>query len=129
MGLVKTLFLAWVLRTCVFHKPFFWLKIVFDKFVNLLSIFKVSEGKERVLYIGITCGLSAPYVAGQLQYCMDNPQFIPVLVGFNPENLARWKSFYYNILFKGYFEYLNKSPIKFNSNSNWNAYGCIFKII
>ncbi|KAL4235846.1 hypothetical protein ACF0H5_004235 [Mactra antiquata] len=50
---------------------------------------KVSHGKDVVLFVGITCGLSAPYVAGQLEYCMDNPGFIPVLVGFNPEHLAR----------------------------------------
>ena len=53
-------------------------------------VFQACEGKERVLYIGITCGLSAPYVAGQLDYCMDNPGvFTPVLLGFNPVSLAR----------------------------------------
>lgn len=51
---------------------------------------KVSRYKTRVLFIGITCGLSAPYVAGQLDYCMRHPDvFIPVLLGFNPVNQAR----------------------------------------
>jgi N-acetylmuramic acid 6-phosphate (MurNAc-6-P) etherase len=44
---------------------------------------------ERVLYFGITCGFSAPYVAGQLEYALDNPQWHAVLVGFNPVELAR----------------------------------------
>lgn len=43
-----------------------------------------------MLFVGITCGLSAPYVAGQLEYCMSHPDvFIPVLLGFNPVNQAR----------------------------------------
>lgn len=33
----------------------------------------------------------APFVAGQMDYCMDNTAvFLPVLVGFNPVNMARW---------------------------------------
>uniref|UniRef100_A0A8D0PWL6 Glucokinase regulatory protein n=1 Tax=Sus scrofa TaxID=9823 RepID=A0A8D0PWL6_PIG len=32
----------------------------------------------------------APFVAGQMDYCMDNPAvFLPVLVGFNPVSMAR----------------------------------------
>ncbi|XP_028608523.1 glucokinase regulatory protein-like isoform X2 [Grammomys surdaster] len=32
----------------------------------------------------------APFVAGQMDYCMDNPDiFLPVLVGFNPVSMAR----------------------------------------
>ena len=51
---------------------------------------KVSHNRTRVLFFGITCGLSAPYVAGQLDYCMSHPDvFIPVLLGFNPINQAR----------------------------------------
>jgi len=52
---------------------------------------QITSGKDRVLYVGITCGLSAPYVAGQLDYCMDHlDRFLPVLIGFNPVNAARW---------------------------------------
>lgn len=51
---------------------------------------EVSRNRTRVLFVGITCGLSAPYVAGQLEYCMSHPDvFIPVLLGFNPVNQAR----------------------------------------
>ena len=45
---------------------------------------------KRVLFIGITCGLSAPFVAGQLNYCIQHSEvFVPVLLGFNPTALAR----------------------------------------
>ena len=51
---------------------------------------RLSGNNTRVLYIGISCGMSAPYVAGQLDYCMKHPDiFIPVLVGFNPVIQAR----------------------------------------
>nr|XP_022317514.1 glucokinase regulatory protein-like [Crassostrea virginica] len=51
---------------------------------------EVTAGKSRVLFVGITCGLSAPYVGGQLQYCMDHLDvFTPVVLGFNPTHLAR----------------------------------------
>ena len=54
------------------------------------DLIKVSRNKTKVLFIGITCGLSAPYVAGQLDYCMKQRDvFIPVLLGFNPVNQAR----------------------------------------
>jgi N-acetylmuramic acid 6-phosphate (MurNAc-6-P) etherase len=50
----------------------------------------LTQGKSRVLYIGITCGLSAAYVAGQLDYCMAHlDKFLPVLIGFNPVICAR----------------------------------------
>jgi len=43
-----------------------------------------------MLYIGITCGLSAAYVAGQLDFCLQNLNlFTPVLLGFNPIDKAR----------------------------------------
>ncbi|KAM8954206.1 glucokinase regulatory protein [Pelodytes ibericus] len=51
---------------------------------------RVCEGKKKVVYIGISCGLSAPFVAGQLDFCMKNLDvFLPVLVGFNPVFMAR----------------------------------------
>lgn len=52
----------------------------------------VASNKTRVLYIGITCGLSAPFIAGQIDYCLKNlNKFTPVLLGFNPIHLARVK--------------------------------------
>ena len=60
---------------------------------QIVFIFQVTAGKRKVVYIGITCGLSAPYVAGQLDYCMDNLDvFTPVVIGFNPTYLARYVS-------------------------------------
>ncbi|XP_062429129.1 glucokinase regulatory protein [Rhea pennata] len=51
---------------------------------------KVCDGKKKVVFIGISCGLSAPFVAGQLDFCMNNLDiFLPVLVGFNPVSMAR----------------------------------------
>ena len=44
---------------------------------------------ERCVVVGISCGLSAPYVAGLLDYAMRRPGCTPVLVGFNPVSLAR----------------------------------------
>ncbi|GAB1598535.1 glucokinase regulatory protein-like [Argonauta hians] len=64
---------------------------------------KATADKSKVLYIGVTCGLSAPFVAGQLDYCMKHlAKYTPVLIGFNPCSLSRqtyieaWnkKSFY-----------------------------------
>lgn len=49
----------------------------------------VIEGKKRVLYIGVTCGLSAPYVAGQLLQLSKRKGAQSVLLGFNPEERAR----------------------------------------
>ncbi|XP_070786951.1 glucokinase regulatory protein [Enoplosus armatus] len=61
-----------------------------DPKLGMLSLKKVCEGKKRVLFIGISCGLSAPYVAGQLDYCLQHPEvYTPVLVGFNPTHQAR----------------------------------------
>ncbi|XP_038057342.1 glucokinase regulatory protein-like [Patiria miniata] len=51
---------------------------------------QICKKKKKVLYIGISCGLSAPFVAGQLLYCMEHLDiFTPVLVGFNPVEQAR----------------------------------------
>lgn len=38
--------------------------------------------------VGITCGLSAPYVAGQCRYMVENNKNA-IIIGFNPLNLAR----------------------------------------
>ncbi|XP_064163003.1 glucokinase regulatory protein isoform X4 [Anguilla rostrata] len=58
--------------------------------LGALNLEQVCAGKRRILFIGISCGLSAPFVAGQLDFCMDNLNvFTPVLIGFNPVNMAR----------------------------------------
>ncbi|XP_024865829.1 glucokinase regulatory protein isoform X3 [Kryptolebias marmoratus] len=61
-----------------------------DPKLGTLSLKQACEGKRRVLFIGISCGLSAPFVAGQLDFCLQNPEvYTPVLVGFNPTHQAR----------------------------------------
>ncbi|XP_034402657.1 glucokinase regulatory protein [Cyclopterus lumpus] len=61
-----------------------------DPKLGVLSLKKVCEGQKRVLFIGISCGLSAPFVAGQLDFCLQHPEvYTPVLVGFNPPHQAR----------------------------------------
>lgn len=55
-----------------------------------IDLMNLVKEKKKVVYIGITCGLSAAYIAGQLDFCMGQPDtFTPVLIGFNPINLAR----------------------------------------
>jgi len=57
---------------------------------------QITSGKASILYIGITCGLSAPYVAGQLDFCMEHlDRFVPVLIGFNPVAAARSIIYYH----------------------------------
>lgn len=47
------------------------------------------EGKRRILYVGATCGLSAPYVASQLLYLSRRRAAHCVLLGFSPADRAR----------------------------------------
>ncbi|KAK7101181.1 glucokinase regulatory protein-like [Littorina saxatilis] len=61
-----------------------------DPLLGAKILKQLSEDKVRVLYFGITCGLSAPFIAGQLDYCLKHlDRFTPVLLGFNPAHLAR----------------------------------------
>ncbi|MGQ9649825.1 MAG: hypothetical protein ACUVXJ_06930 [Phycisphaerae bacterium] len=47
------------------------------------------KGKRRVLYIGVTCGLSAPYVASQMLHLSRRRGTKCVLIGFSPADRAR----------------------------------------
>lgn len=47
--------------------------------------------KDEFMLIGISCGLSAPYAAGQLDYTIPKKNFVSVLLGFNPSQYARNK--------------------------------------
>lgn len=63
----------------------------------------ISVGKEKVLVIGITCGLSAPYAAAMIDYAMDMDdktnvsaeekastiEYSAAVLGFNTVELAR----------------------------------------
>uniref|UniRef100_A0A667WTB5 Glucokinase (hexokinase 4) regulator n=1 Tax=Myripristis murdjan TaxID=586833 RepID=A0A667WTB5_9TELE len=61
-----------------------------DRCLLVSGALQLCEGKRRVLFIGISCGLSAPFVAGQLDFCLQHLDvYTPVLVGFNPAFQAR----------------------------------------
>eukprot|EP00731_Ephydatia_muelleri_P031843 Em0023g350a len=54
------------------------------------SLEKVTDKAKKVLFIGITCGLSAPFVAAQLDHCLRHlEKYTPVLLGFNLPSMAR----------------------------------------
>ena len=54
------------------------------------DLLNVVGDAEKVVFVGITCGLSAPYVAGQLDYALKHrDRFHSVLLGFNPIEGAR----------------------------------------
>lgn len=40
-------------------------------------------------FYGVTCGFSAPYIAGQLDYSLKKDNIFPCLLGFNPIELSR----------------------------------------
>ncbi len=48
----------------------------------------VIQDAKQVAYFGITCGLSAPYIGGQLDHTLDRANALNVLLGFNPIDLA-----------------------------------------
>ena len=58
---------------------------------NSLKLCRKSNSKCKISFIGITCGLSAPYVAGQLVEALEHPEeYSSVgLIGHNPISLAR----------------------------------------
>lgn len=50
---------------------------------------RTPHGAERIFYVGITCGLAAPYTAGQLHALEKSESAVRVLLGFNPVDRAR----------------------------------------
>jgi len=55
----------------------------------IVELEELFEDIERGIYIGVTCGFAAPYIAAQLDYCMDREHLTPVLLGFNPVERGR----------------------------------------
>ena len=53
------------------------------------DLLNCTKNAKKVLLIGITCGLSAPYVGGQIEYAMKQENYVTVLMGFNPAHLSR----------------------------------------
>jgi hypothetical protein len=49
------------------------------------------KGSDGTFLIGVTCGLSAPYVAGQINHALEHPTKTvgAAVMGFNPVNLSR----------------------------------------
>ena len=61
-----------------------------DAVTGKANLEKLAAPYDRVLYIGISVGLWAPYVAGQLDVANNNKdKYLPVVIGFNPPHLAR----------------------------------------
>ncbi len=60
-----------------------------DPYCAQRELASVTEKAQQVIYFGITCGFSAPYIAGQLEYALERHGWHAVLVGFNPLELAR----------------------------------------
>lgn len=60
-----------------------------DPVMAVEDLNRVTADSEKVFYVGITCGFSAPYIAGQLDYLAGKPDAIAVLMGFNSLELAR----------------------------------------
>ena len=61
-----------------------------DWIAGKIALVNTAEGLDKVLYVGISCGLSAPFIGGQVEHCLQHPErFTPYLLGFNPARLAR----------------------------------------
>lgn len=63
-----------------------------------------TTGARQVVYIGVTCGLSAAYIAGQLDFASKQAEYFNILLGFNPIELARrtpiekWDKTFYDVV-------------------------------
>lgn len=80
-----------------------------DAAQGVADVDKASNSSTHTMIIGVTCGISAPYVAGQMAHMLyrqlndDNCAGSACVMGFNPLNLARdsniiglpvgWRSF------------------------------------
>lgn len=59
---------------------------------KLRAILEEQNQETTCIFIGITCGLSAPFVAGQINYCLDELDKKVVacgVIGFNPVEMTR----------------------------------------
>ena len=81
-----------------------------------------AEG-QPVVFVGITCGLSAPAVASQLDYCMQRENTTTALLGFSPPELARrnpiegWDKSFYDVV-QAMLKRASPPDIHHSSNSN-----------
>ena len=61
-----------------------------DPVLGASDLASAIEGCDRSFFFGITCGLSAPYVGGQIEKAMSIPSCTAVLVGGCWVLGARW---------------------------------------
>lgn len=47
-----------------------------DVILSVEDLKRRTEGYDHVIYIGITCGLSAPYVGSQLDWILNTPDAV-----------------------------------------------------
>ncbi len=70
--------------------------------VQDLKVFE--KESDKIIYIGITCGFSAPYIAGQMNYTLNHSLYYSILLGFNPPERARdirienWDRSFFDVL-------------------------------
>ena len=60
-----------------------------DPRLGAIQLALLAKDRSRCLHIGISCGLSAPYVAGQLDHAIFATHFTAAAIGFNPSDLSR----------------------------------------
>lgn len=60
-----------------------------DPVQGIADLNRVTADADDIFYVGVTCGLSAPYIAGQLEDMLKREHCFGVLLGFNPVELAR----------------------------------------
>ena len=70
-----------------------------DPVAGAAELAAIARGRAAVMLFGVSCGLSAPYVAGQLDHALASPQpadsplaeggIAAAAVGFNPASLSR----------------------------------------
>jgi N-acetylmuramic acid 6-phosphate (MurNAc-6-P) etherase len=59
-----------------------------DPDLGVSDLLAASVGADPIALIGTTCGLSSAYVLGQIRYLINKPRMSPILLGFNPIDLA-----------------------------------------
>ena len=60
-----------------------------DPIKGMEELEKITKNCDRYIYVGITCGLSAHYISGQIYHTVINKKQPAFLIGFNPLEKAR----------------------------------------
>ncbi len=83
-----------------------------DSTLSVRDLENATNGTDDIFYIGITCGMSAPYIAGQLEALKDNPAAHSVLMGFNPLELSR------DVAIEGYHTTFKQIAVATDASAN-----------